>query len=583
MLLAQRLLLLRIVFGIASASWLENGMPADLLEIEVLNEGRGKSIQVSASTDITSTQFLIEARRLCTETFLSSDVENCVQSLQQYLFAQINDSLPFTTEVLRAAKNKSFVYAQCPTMQREPCAQVIRFGPKPINQDENIIILPGDVLAIDIQILGRILIGVQGVVCLGVWRHPSPKENHGLMLASSCYSSQPDIVHIPDAGQSHRVRLSGEGLLAGNKVSVFTQLRDALQGKALSILQKTDIFIAARGLPCGYGLYNSIHTKNFDAILNITSPKPGSTFLPNATIQIAFQLLTESSYLKNTDEIFVCLRLGGLTDFGGVELESSGVSLGCLTFERVASIQLKSLSIGVHGILAYATYHDVAVTPTTTTWFQILEKETDTSLTNSSILDELHIAVSPYETMGGVHGHDNKLEAITSAIRALLLHDIYNIHFCETGLNAGYSAVAALSVDIRVQVTSFDIAENAAVTVAKSWIDQRFPNRHSLIYGTSTITLPLAIETGIPPCDLVFVDGGHEEDTAEADMRNFLILSRPQAPLIVDDISCSDPTPGACDGPGVAWRRLLAEGLIVQIECPDDHGGSFCVGYYNTT
>ena len=197
-------------------------------------------------------------------------------------------------------------------------------------------------------------------------------------------------------------------------------------------------------------------------------------------------------------------------------------------------------------------------------------------------INELHDAAWSYETMGGSHGHEAKMRAIHDAVRAKLQQQpdpLAEVHFCEVGFNAGYSAVVALEAGpARVRATSFDIVENGVVHVAKAFVDGRYPRRHALVWGASDVMLVSAREL-LLPCDVVFVDGGHEEGVAEADLRNFAHLARSGATLIADDTLCGDARRGACDGPAVAWARLVGEGYILQTG-PCSNAG-FCTGVYS--
>ncbi len=109
-------------------------------------------------------------------------------------------------------------------------------------------------------------------------------------------------------------------------------------------------------------------------------------------------------------------------------------------------------------------------------------------------------------------------------------HNIKNI--MEIGFNAGISSSVMLSVD-DTRVVSFDIGVHSYVQDAKKIIDEMFPHRHTLILGDSTVTVQeYTCETMF---DMIFVDGGHDGDVPELDIRNSYKLLKDDGFMIVDD------------------------------------------------
>jgi len=107
----------------------------------------------------------------------------------------------------------------------------------------------------------------------------------------------------------------------------------------------------------------------------------------------------------------------------------------------------------------------------------------------------------------------------------------------ETGFGVGRSAWAFLENNPTSIVTSFDslTTENGhhddnteAITLAAEIINENFPKRHTLIIGDSKETVP----ENQDDWDLVFVDGGHDYETAMADLRNF---ASPGRIVVMDD------------------------------------------------
>ena len=82
------------------------------------------------------------------------------------------------------------------------------------------------------------------------------------------------------------------------------------------------------------------------------------------------------------------------------------------------------------------------------------------------------------------------------------------------------------------------------------------------------------------PCDVVYVDGGHSYDAANCDLRLLSVLARRGATVVADDVNpdCeTDFAAGHCDGPLVAWRGVVADGVVADAACDVE---DFCVGTY---
>jgi predicted O-methyltransferase YrrM len=107
----------------------------------------------------------------------------------------------------------------------------------------------------------------------------------------------------------------------------------------------------------------------------------------------------------------------------------------------------------------------------------------------------------------------------------------------QTGFGVGRSAWAFLENNPLCLVTSFDSLESenghhidntSAICKAAEIIEENFPRRHVLIEGDSKETVPKNQDEW----DLVFVDGGHDYETAMADLHNF---ARPGRIVVMDD------------------------------------------------
>ena len=132
----------------------------------------------------------------------------------------------------------------------------------------------------------------------------------------------------------------------------------------------------------------------------------------------------------------------------------------------------------------------------------------------------------------------------------------------EIGFHLGLSSLAFLNTHPDVTVVSFDLVEYGYVTLAKQYIDRRFPGRHTLIPGDSKQTVP-QFRTDHPGAyfDLIFIDGGHDLHTARTDIRNMSQFATGGTLLIMDDIA---PWCEWGEGPATAWAEAVAEGLIIQ-------------------
>jgi predicted O-methyltransferase YrrM len=145
-----------------------------------------------------------------------------------------------------------------------------------------------------------------------------------------------------------------------------------------------------------------------------------------------------------------------------------------------------------------------------------------------------------------------------------------NINVMEIGFNAGHSAEVFLKNNPTLMLTSFDIGIHQYVKHAKKYIDDTYPNRHTLILGDSTISIPKYINNTDKKYDIIFIDGGHEYDIAKADLNNCMKLAHKDTIVILDDTMYKvDWVAKWTIGPTKAWLECLKENMIVEINRKD--------------
>jgi predicted O-methyltransferase YrrM len=142
----------------------------------------------------------------------------------------------------------------------------------------------------------------------------------------------------------------------------------------------------------------------------------------------------------------------------------------------------------------------------------------------------------------------------------------------EIGFNAGHSADTFLISNSNCNLVSFDIGEHSYVKIAKEYIDKTYSNRHTLILGDSTKTIP-KYETDIK-FDLIFIDGGHSYEVAHADLMNCKRFAHKDTIVIMDDtIYRKDWETEWTKGPTKVWLEGIKNNTIIEIEHRDFEPG----------
>jgi predicted O-methyltransferase YrrM len=138
----------------------------------------------------------------------------------------------------------------------------------------------------------------------------------------------------------------------------------------------------------------------------------------------------------------------------------------------------------------------------------------------------------------------------------------------EIGFNAGHSADLFLNNNSVCNVISFDIGHHSYVKIAKEFIDKTYPNRHKLILGDSTKTIPEYDNT--VKYDLIFIDGGHTYDIARSDLLNCKRFAHKDTIVLMDDtIYTRGWEKEYTVGPTKAWLEGIKNNIITEISHTD--------------
>jgi hypothetical protein len=112
----------------------------------------------------------------------------------------------------------------------------------------------------------------------------------------------------------------------------------------------------------------------------------------------------------------------------------------------------------------------------------------------------------------------------------------------EVGVNAGHSALLALSCNARLQYYGVDILSHNYTALCVDYLKGEFPGRVHLFPGDSREVLPWLAERGDSLAfDLLHVDGGHTSEVCLSDMTNCIRMSSGQKGrhLLLDDVHAS--------------------------------------------
>ena len=156
----------------------------------------------------------------------------------------------------------------------------------------------------------------------------------------------------------------------------------------------------------------------------------------------------------------------------------------------------------------------------------------------------------------------------------------------EIGFNAGHSADLFLSCREDIKLVSFDLGIHEYVSYGKTFIDFKYPFRHSLILGDSKKTVPeFAAAHQDMKFDLIFIDGDHSELGALHDLVNCKKLAHASSVVVLDDTRKEHPMKSWNIGPNVAWQKCKQGDYVTEISSEDYNAGN-CPrgqtwGFYN--
>ena len=176
---------------------------------------------------------------------------------------------------------------------------------------------------------------------------------------------------------------------------------------------------------------------------------------------------------------------------------------------------------------------------------------------------------------------------ISSCIQQILdlvkLTNKPNLNVMEIGFNGGHSAELFLKNNSNLSLTSFDIGDHSYVLIGKAYIDKTFPNRHTLIIGDSKMSVPNFYKNYKDiKFDFIFIDGGHDYETAKSDLENCYHLAHKDTIIAIDDTMFNQNWVRCWNiGPTKAWVEFLENNKIIELNRSDySDGKGMCYGKY---
>ena len=114
------------------------------------------------------------------------------------------------------------------------------------------------------------------------------------------------------------------------------------------------------------------------------------------------------------------------------------------------------------------------------------------------------------------------------------------VTICETGFNAGLSALLMLEAAPSARLVSFDYGDFKWTRAADRALRAVYPPERfwGVQFGNSVETIPqFAASHRTFSCDAILLDGGKEYSIRMADLRNLRNISKPGARLFLDEVA----------------------------------------------
>lgn len=113
--------------------------------------------------------------------------------------------------------------------------------------------------------------------------------------------------------------------------------------------------------------------------------------------------------------------------------------------------------------------------------------------------------------------------------------------YCEVGFNGGHSAVTMLAAFPDIEVYSFDLGIFQYSAPIVQFLEIMYPQRFHFIKGFSNETIPqYAPHVLKGKCDLIFIDGSHDEVDVWTDILNLGAAAAPSHVVFLDDTQTMD-------------------------------------------